>query len=50
MDRGLDLLVAVLNKYGRACLLCACADKNHCHRSVVAAEAEKRLGVKVVHI
>lgn len=50
IDTGIQKLASVLNRYGKACLLCACSDKNRCHRSIVASEAVKRLGVKVTHI
>jgi hypothetical protein len=49
MDAGISELADVLDKYGKACLLCACTRKN-CHRFTVASEAEKRLGTKVIHI
>jgi len=50
IDVGINQLADILNEHRHACLLCACSDKNRCHRSVVAREAEKRLGVKITHI
>ena len=50
IDRGLNQLADTLEKYGKACLLCACSDKTRCHRAIIAQEAVKRLGVKIVHI
>jgi uncharacterized protein (DUF488 family) len=50
IDAGLSQLAEILKRHGKACLLCACADKTRCHRSVVAREAEARLGCKIVHI
>lgn len=50
IDAGIQDLADILKRHGKACLLCACSDKNRCHRSIVAKEAEKRLGVKVTHI
>jgi uncharacterized protein (DUF488 family) len=50
IDAGLTQLAEILSKYSKACLLCACADKSRCHRSVVACEAVIKLGVKIVHI
>jgi uncharacterized protein (DUF488 family) len=50
IETGMRKLASILKRHGKACLLCACSDKNRCHRSVVAKEVEKRLGVKVTHI
>lgn len=50
IDEGISQLADVLKKHGKACLLCACSNKNLCHRSTVAKEAMNRLGVKVTHI
>lgn len=50
MGTGINQLADILSKHGKACLLCACASRSRCHRSVVAEEAVKRLGLKVVHI
>lgn len=50
IDAGINQLADILIEHGRACLLCACSDRNRCHRSIVAKEAEKRLGVKITHI
>lgn len=49
-DNGLTRLKEeVLDKYGRAALMCACTSKK-CHRFNVAALACERLGVKIVHL
>jgi uncharacterized protein (DUF488 family) len=50
IDVGIQKLADVLKRHGKACLLCACADKNRCHRRIVAQEAKNQLGVNVVHI
>jgi uncharacterized protein (DUF488 family) len=50
IDSGIQKLADVLKRHGKACLLCACSNKNLCHRSTVAKEAETRLGVKTTHI
>ncbi len=50
IDAGTNQLADLLSEHGKACLLCACSSRTRCHRSVVAREAETRLGVKVAHI
>ena len=50
IDAGIQKLASILDRHGKACLLCACCDKNRCHRSVVADEAVRRLDVRVTHI
>jgi uncharacterized protein (DUF488 family) len=49
IDAGINQLANILDKHGKACLLCACASKK-CHRFIVAEEAVKRLDVRVTHI
>lgn len=50
-DTGLVRLKGeVLDKYGRAAIFCACANKTTCHRMTVAGLAQEQLGVKVVHL
>lgn len=50
IDTGISQLADILEKHNKACLLCACSDRNRCHRSIVAMEAEKRLRAKITHI
>ena len=50
-DAGMESLSHVLATYGRACILCACAWPNECHRLTVSDEAERRFpGVRVTHL
>ena len=49
MDAGIQMLADILERHGKACLLCACASKR-CHRFVVAEESVRRLGVRIAHI
>lgn len=46
----LDTLSGLVESGRRLCLLCFEANPEHCHRSIVAAALERRLGVEVVHL
>ncbi|GAC1628559.1 MAG: hypothetical protein NVS4B11_26630 [Ktedonobacteraceae bacterium] len=51
LDAGMESLSHILDTYVRACILCACAWPNTCHRLTVADEAERRLpGLRVTHL
>ncbi len=51
LDAGMVSLSSILDTYGRACILCACASPDACHRLTVADEAERRFpGVRVTHL
>ena len=42
LDAGMASLSSLLATYGRACILCACAWPDACHRLTVSDEAERR--------
>jgi len=51
LDAGMESLSRLLTTYGRACILCACAWPDACHRLTVSDEAERRFpGLRVVHL
>ena len=50
MECGLVELERLLSLHGRACLMCACAFPDECHRQIVADEAARRFGLSVVHL
>jgi hypothetical protein len=51
LDAGMESLSRILDTYGRACILCACAWPNACHRLMIADEAERRFpGLRVTHL
>ena len=47
---GLIKLAAILDRHGRAALMCACSSKKTCHRIMVADLAKERLEVQVIHL
>lgn len=51
LNAGMESLSHILATYGRACILCACAWPDACHRLTVSDEAERRFpGLRVVHL
>ncbi len=51
LDAGMVSLSSLLDTYGRACILCACASPDGCHRLTVSDEAERRFpGLRVTHL
>jgi uncharacterized protein (DUF488 family) len=47
---GLVKLKAILDRHGKAALMCACAAATTCHRRTVADLAAERLGYHVIHL
>lgn len=42
VNRGLTLLAEFVSDGGPCCLMCACAEFDHCHRSLIAHELNRR--------
>jgi uncharacterized protein (DUF488 family) len=49
-QHDLAILLELVTEGRRVCLLCLEANPEHCHRTLVAAEVEARVGVSPVHL